>query len=93
MAAALTAALALPLIWRRRAPLTVFGAVAAAAFVQWLMDVPLPADVALLVALYTVAANSDRRGTFAAAAVVEGGALLACLRWTTEGAFLTPSSR
>ncbi|GIH79978.1 sensor histidine kinase [Planobispora longispora] len=90
VAAALTAALALPLIWRRRAPLTVFGAVAAAAFVQWLMDVPLPADVALLVALYTVAANSDRRGTFAAAAVVEGGALLACLRWTTEGAFLTP---
>ncbi|MBD0844316.1 sensor histidine kinase [Streptomyces sp. TRM68416] len=87
---ALTAALALPLVWRRRAPLTVFGAVAAAALVQWLMDVQLPADIALLVALYTVAANSGRRGTLVAGAIVEGGALLACLRWATEGAFLTP---
>ncbi|MFH8801024.1 sensor histidine kinase [Streptomyces sp. NPDC017936] len=90
VAVVLTAALALPLVWRRRAPLTVFGAVAAAAFVQWLMDVPLPADVALLVALYTAAANSGRRGTLVAGAVVEGGALLACLRWATGGAFLTP---
>ncbi|WP_451691376.1 sensor histidine kinase [Streptomyces sparsogenes] len=86
---ALTAALALPLVWRRRAPLTVFGTVAAVAFVQWLMDVQLPADIALLVALYTAAANSGRRGTLVAGAVVEGGALLACLRWAGEGAFLT----
>ncbi|MEU9669738.1 histidine kinase [Streptomyces bobili] len=90
VAVALTVALALPLVWRRRAPLTVFGAVTAAAFVQWLMDVPLPADVALLVALYTAAARSGRRGALVAGAVVEGGALLACLRWATEGAFLTP---
>ncbi|MET9561820.1 MULTISPECIES: sensor histidine kinase [Streptomyces] len=90
VAMALTAALALPLVWRRRAPLTVFGAVAAAAFVQWLMDVQLPADIALLVALYTVAANSGRRGTLVAGAVVEGGALLACLRWATAGAFVSP---
>ncbi|WP_246569714.1 sensor histidine kinase [Streptomyces tauricus] len=90
VAMALTAALALPLVWRRRAPLTVFGAVSAAAFVQWLMDVQLPADIALLVALYTVAANSGRRGTLVAGAVVEGGALLACLRWATAGAFVTP---
>nr|WP_251051239.1 histidine kinase [Streptomyces sp. ISL-86] len=90
VAVALTAALALPLVWRRRAPLTVFGAVAVAAFIQWLMDVQLPADIALLVALYTAAANSGRRGTLVAGAIVEGGALLACLRWATEGAFLTP---
>lgn len=89
-AVALTAALALPLVWRRRAPVTVFGAVAAAAFVQWLTDVQLPADIALLVALYTVAATADRRATLAAAAVAEAGALLACLRWATDGAFLTP---
>ena len=38
------------------------------AFVQWLIDVQLPADVALLVALYTVAAHSDWRA--AAAGVV-----------------------
>ncbi|MCS0603538.1 histidine kinase [Streptomyces sp. LP11] len=90
VAVTLTAALALPLVWRRRAPLTVFGAVAAAAFVQWLTDVQLPADIALLVALYTAAAHAGRRGALVAAAVVEGGALLACLRWATHGAFLTP---
>ncbi|MFJ2864155.1 sensor histidine kinase [Kitasatospora sp. NPDC087314] len=90
MATALTAALALPLVWRHRAPRAVFGAVAAAAFVQWLADVQLPADICLLVALHTVAAHSGRRDTLVAGAVVEGGALLACLRWATEGAFLAP---
>ncbi|MFD4656193.1 sensor histidine kinase [Kitasatospora sp. NPDC058444] len=90
VAAALTAALALPLLWRRRAPLAVFAVVAAAAFVQWLVDVQLPADLAVLVTLYTVAARSGRRGALVAAAVVEAGVLLACLRWTTQGAFLTP---
>ncbi|WP_369216321.1 sensor histidine kinase, partial [Streptomyces flavofungini] len=90
VAVALTAALTLPLLWRRRAPLAVFGVVAGAASVQWLMDVPLPADVALLVALYTVAANASRRGTLIAAAVVETGVGLACLRWVPEGAFPTP---
>lgn len=89
VAVVLTAALALPLVWRRRAPLTVFGAIAAVAFVQWLMDVQLLADIALLVALYTVAAHSGRRGALVAAAVVEAGALLACLRWSVEGAFAT----
>ncbi|MFE4977541.1 sensor histidine kinase [Kitasatospora sp. NPDC056651] len=90
VAAALTAALTLPLLWRRRAPVAVFGAVAAAAFVQWLAGVQLPADVALLVALYTVAARTGRRGTLAAAAVTQAGVLLACLRWAADGAFLTP---
>ncbi|MFJ9950834.1 sensor histidine kinase [Kitasatospora sp. NPDC091207] len=89
-AVALTAALALPLLWRRRAPVIVFGVVVAAAFVQWLTDVQLPADVALLVALYTVAAHSGRRATLVAGAVVEAGVLLACLRWSAGGAFLTP---
>lgn len=89
VAVVLTAALALPLVWRRRAPLTVFSAIAAVAFVQWLMDVQLLADIALLVALYTVAAHSGRRGALVAAAVVEAGALLACLRWSVEGAFAT----
>ncbi|MEV0675329.1 histidine kinase [Actinosynnema sp. NPDC050436] len=90
LAVSLTAALSLPLVWRRRAPLAVFGVVAAAALVQWLVDVQLPADIALLVALYTAAANSGRRGTLVAAAIVEAGAVLACLRWSAEGAFLTP---
>ncbi|MFF7587810.1 sensor histidine kinase [Kitasatospora purpeofusca] len=87
---ALTAALALPLLWRRRAPLAVFGAVVAAALVQWLLDIQLLADIAVLVALYTLAAHSARRTALAAGAVVEAGVLLACLRWAPDGAFLTP---
>ncbi|MFJ5230706.1 sensor histidine kinase [Kitasatospora sp. NPDC088391] len=89
LAAALTAALALPLLWRRRAPRAVFAAVAAAAAVQWLTGVQLPADVALLVALYTVAAETGRRGALLAGAVVAAGAVLACLRWAADGAFAT----
>ncbi|MFJ9694402.1 sensor histidine kinase [Kitasatospora sp. NPDC101183] len=89
-ALALTTALALPLPWRRRAPVAVFGAVAGAALAQWLVGVQLPADVALLVALHAVAAHTGRRGALLAGAVVEAGVVVACLRWATEGAFLPP---
>ncbi|MET8850804.1 histidine kinase [Amycolatopsis sp. NPDC004625] len=90
VAVAFTVVLVLPLAWRHRAPRTVFAAVAVFASVQWLLDVQLPADLALLVALYTVAVHSELRDTLAAGAVLAAGGLLACLRWATEGAFLTP---
>ncbi|MGW4422170.1 sensor histidine kinase [Streptosporangium sp. NPDC004631] len=80
--------LALPLVWRRRAPLTVFAVIAAVAGLQWLAGVQLPADVALLVALYTVGAHATWRRTLTAAAVVEAGAVLASARWAPEGLFL-----
>lgn len=82
------AALLLPLLWRRRAPLAVFAVVAAAAFAQWLVDVQLPADIALLVALYTVAAHAGRPQVLLAGAVSEAGILMASVRWSTEGRFL-----
>ncbi|MEE4540931.1 histidine kinase [Streptomyces sp. V4-01] len=75
-------ALVVPLAWRRQAPLVVFGCVAGAAFVQWLADVRTPADAALLLALYTVAATRDRGRMLAAFAVLEAGILLATLRWS-----------
>ena len=53
------AALIFPLVFRRRAPMTVFLAIAAVAFVQWLVTGPALADVSLLVALYTVALESE----------------------------------
>jgi signal transduction histidine kinase len=81
---ALLAGLLVPLVWRRRAPLTVFAAVAAAAFVQWLAGVQLTADVALLIALYTVAAYRDRLGTLLAGAVLEAGIVLNSLSWAPE---------
>jgi signal transduction histidine kinase len=73
--------LALPLAWRRRAPVTVFLLTAVVAFAQWLAGLPLPADVALLVALYTVAADRPRRAAVAGACILEGGAVLAATRW------------
>ena len=73
--------LTLPLIWRRRAPAVIFGVIAAFALVQWLVDGRLSADVALLVAFYTVAAKESRRTMIAAAAVLEVGVLLATVRW------------
>lgn len=82
VAVPLMAGITAPLAWRRRAPVAAFGAVAAVALVQWAADVRMPADLALLVALYTVAAHRDRRRTLAAFAVLEGGVLLAALRWS-----------
>ncbi|MEU3461751.1 histidine kinase [Streptomyces sp. NPDC006733] len=77
--------LLVPLVWRRRAPLTVFGVLAAVAFLQWLTGAALPADVALLIAMYTVAAHSTRRRTLLAFAVLELGTLLAASTWATHG--------
>jgi signal transduction histidine kinase len=76
--------LALPLAWRRRAPVTVFGITAVVAFAQWLAGFPLLADVALLAALYTVAADRPRRVAVAGGVILEGGAVLAAARWGTS---------
>ncbi|MCX4749385.1 histidine kinase [Kitasatospora sp. NBC_01287] len=69
-------ALILPLTFRRRAPQTVFGLIAAVAFVQWLTYRAMPADIAVLLALYTVAAHCSRRRTLLAYLVAEFGVLL-----------------
>ncbi|MER7210616.1 histidine kinase [Streptosporangium sp. NPDC000239] len=92
----LQVALAAPLVWRRHAPFTVFCVVAGAALVQWFADVQTLTDVALLVALYTVAARSAWRYALAAGVVLEAGVLLAAARWAApadrflnSAAFLT----
>jgi signal transduction histidine kinase len=77
----LTLALALPLAWRRRAPIIVFLIIAVVAFAQWLAGLELFADVALLAALYTVAACRPQRTAVAGAFILEGGAVLAAARW------------
>lgn len=58
---ALQAGLVLPLLGRRRAPSAAFAAVAAVFVVQWSLGVFLRADVALLVALYSVARHGRVR--------------------------------
>ena len=80
--ALLSLALVAPLLVRRRWPLPVFGCTAAVAFVTWFLDIPLTADVAILVAFYTVAAHESRRRTLGAAAVVLIGIAMAVVRWT-----------
>jgi len=74
-------ALVFPLVFRRRAPMTVFLIIAAVAFVQWLVAGPALADVALLVALYTVALESEWPLVTAAAVILEAGVVMATARW------------
>jgi signal transduction histidine kinase len=80
-AIALHVALWVPIAFRRQAPELVFGVTAGIAFVQWLVSVPVAADAALLIALYTVAAHRRLDRALAAAAVLEFGVALAVLRW------------
>jgi signal transduction histidine kinase len=58
---ALQAGLVLPLLWRRRRPLPVFGVVAAFVVVQWALNTALRADVALFIALYSMALHGRLR--------------------------------
>lgn len=81
----LAAALLLPLVWRRRAPFVVFGLIAAVALVQWFTGRVLPADLAALVAFYTVAAYEPVRRILIAAGLLEIGAVLAAVRFFPSG--------
>ena len=78
----IVAALSFPLVFRRRAPMTVFLVIAAVAFVQWLVSGPLLADASLLVAVYTVALESEWVLVAVAAVILEAGVVMATVRWT-----------
>jgi signal transduction histidine kinase len=78
-------ALIAPLVWRRRAPMTVFLVVAAVALVEWLTATLLPADIALLVALFTVAVHDRPSRSLAAAGILEVGVVMASVRWSLAG--------
>jgi len=93
VALVLDLALVPPLIWRRRSPTAAFTAISAVALTQWLIGpheqfgthrltaYHLVADVALLIAFYTIAAHESRRRTIAAAVVLEIALLLATGHW------------
>jgi signal transduction histidine kinase len=78
----LTFMLASPLVLRRRFPVATFVVVAWVAFAQWLLNLQLVADLALPIALFTVADERPRRPAIGAAAVLEVGAALATLKWS-----------
>ncbi|MFF7631974.1 sensor histidine kinase [Kitasatospora sp. NPDC008050] len=69
-------ALILPLAFRRRAPLAVFGVIAGVSFVQWLTYQAMPANIAVLIALYTVAGHCSRRSVLLSYLVAELGVAL-----------------
>ena len=60
-AVALQLGLALPLLWRRRYPLSVFAVVAAVFMAQWTWNVWLHIDVTLFLALYSVVRHGPLR--------------------------------
>jgi signal transduction histidine kinase len=91
--AALSAVLLLPLLWRDR-PVASFAAIALISFGQWLAGVnPLPANLAVLVALWAVAYGCSFRWSLAAGLVTELGVFLALARWDTPtlGMFFSAS--
>jgi signal transduction histidine kinase len=75
------AALTIPLLLRRRAPFAVFFVVSAIALVQLVANVPLLADVSLLVALYSVAAVSEWMRVIVSFLILQIGIVAATARW------------
>ncbi|MEY9962716.1 signal transduction histidine kinase [Streptacidiphilus sp. MAP12-16] len=80
---ALQAALVLPLLWRRRAPFTVFAVIAAVFLLQWSVNVWLRTDVALFLALYTLARHGSLRLLPWACGITVGALVLVAVRVST----------
>ncbi|GAB1820762.1 sensor histidine kinase [Herbidospora sp. RD11066] len=73
----LSALLVVPLFWRRRFPLQVMAVVSGISFLQWLGDVtPLPANMAVLVAMFGVVASCRLPWAIAAGGIAELGITL-----------------
>lgn len=77
---ALQAGLVLPLLWRRRRPLLAFGVIAAVFLVQWSLGAGLRADIALFVALYSLALHGRLPQLPWACAVTAGAMVVVALR-------------
>ncbi len=90
LAVLLTAAIAFPLAWRRRAPFAVLVIITVPAVVQLLAGLPVTDLLAFLIAFYTVAACSRPLVVGGAAAMLEAGvvAVLTRLRVASSHAVL-----
>ncbi|MFJ9823204.1 sensor histidine kinase [Streptomyces sp. NPDC101160] len=77
---ALQAGLVLPLLWRRRRPMAAFGVIASVFVLQWSLGAALRADVALFIALYSLALHGRLRQLPWAGAVMAGAMLLVAFR-------------
>ncbi|MEH0473674.1 histidine kinase [Streptomyces sp. B21-097] len=77
---ALQAGLVLPLLWRRRAPVAAFGVIAAVFVLQWSLGAALRADIALFIALYSLALHGRLRQLPWACAAMAGAMALVAVR-------------
>jgi hypothetical protein len=77
---ALQVGLVLPLILRRRAPFVAFVAIAAVFVLQWSQEAFLRADIALLVALYSLTLHGRLRQLLTASAITVGALSLVGVR-------------
>jgi signal transduction histidine kinase len=84
----LTLLLTVPLVIRRKYPVVVFALVFTVSLVQWWIGVRLVAGMALLVALYTVAALRPPRVAVVVAVALEGGLALAVARFSAGNGWL-----
>ncbi|WP_067467009.1 sensor histidine kinase [Actinomadura macra] len=81
-----TAALLAPLVLRRTFPRTVFAVIALVSFVQCVEGFRIaPANIAVLIGVYTVAAGCAFRWGLAAALVAEVGTVMATVQYSQGG--------
>ncbi|MFF0142578.1 sensor histidine kinase [Streptomyces sp. NPDC005227] len=79
-ALALQAGLVLPLLWRRRKPLEAFGVIVTVFVVQWALGAALRADVALFIAVYSLALHGRLRQLPWACGVMAAAMVLVAVR-------------
>ncbi|MFI6298786.1 sensor histidine kinase [Nonomuraea sp. NPDC050790] len=78
----LSGILLLPLLWRSSRPVPAFAVIAAISFVQWLLKLdPIPANLAVLVALFSVAYRARLLWAVLAVLVAELGIFLSLVHW------------
>ena len=73
--------LVVPVAFRRRAPVTAFAIAAVGGAVQVTTARPSPADLAVLILLYTVAAYRPRQASIMALLVCLAGSTIAVMEW------------
>jgi signal transduction histidine kinase len=80
----LQAALLIPLWWRRRAPLLALYAVVAVFLIQWAAGIVLRADVALLVAVYSLVLHGQLRRLLWAVPALVAAFVMAVVRLSAK---------
>ncbi|WP_376770188.1 sensor histidine kinase [Arthrobacter terrae] len=85
--------LIVPLVWRRSRPVAATAVIAAVALVQWALSLPqVPADIAVVLVLYAVAAYGPRWASIGALILALVGAVMFITRYYVDPAARTVST-